>query len=468
MKLNCLAHIDKAIAVFATILAMQTTALAQTCNGNLAPSTPTSGFTVHGDGTVTHATTGLMWKVCSEGQTWSSTGGVPSCSGSTTTQSFDAALISADALEFAGYSDWRLPSIEELQSILESCRAAAPISNAINNEVFPSTPSTFFRAGSQAAGINAWQVAFTNGFPTGTNRNIPLSFRLVRGQQSLNGLGFLSNAYCGASANAAQATAPTQQLCGDASAPEVTPTASGFSWRCEAVRGGNNESGATVRCSTLRRYTVTVSSIPGESSGAIECVPSIGGVLGTTVGVGHNQTAVCIASPRVGFQTTSIAGCGGVATGAGVNRFVSGAATADCAITATFAAVSTTAINGVCGSAQNAFSATAPNANLCASLGGNSAVAQAGINWSWTCNGTNGGSNTTCSAPATTCTMDIDGDGVVNSTIDALIHARIAIGMNGPEVLNGLSIPLNASRRTWQAIRDHLVNRCGVSLPTFP
>lgn len=61
--------------------------------------------------------------------------------------------------------------------------------------------------------------------------------------------------------------------------------------------------------------------------------------------------------------------------------------------------------------------------------------------------------------------MDIDGDGFVNTQIDALIHARIAAGMIGPDVLNGFTIPLNAARRDWISIRDHLVNRCAMSLP---
>ncbi len=43
--------------------------LAQTCDSNIAPNNPTSEFTLHGDGTVSHSDTGLMWDRCAWGQT---------------------------------------------------------------------------------------------------------------------------------------------------------------------------------------------------------------------------------------------------------------------------------------------------------------------------------------------------------------------------------------------------------------
>jgi hypothetical protein len=54
-------------------------------------------------------------------------------------------------------------------------------------------------------------------------------------------------------------------------------------------------------------------------------------------------------------------------------------------------------INATCGSANGVGSVSAPSSNLC-SLGNNSAVTDSG-SWNWTCNGVNGGSNASCSAP---------------------------------------------------------------------
>jgi uncharacterized delta-60 repeat protein len=63
------------------------------------------------------------------------------------------------------------------------------------------------------------------------------------------------------------------------------------------------------------------------------------------------------------------------------------------------------------------------------------------------------------------CTADLDGDGRVLATTDALIVARVALGMTGSAVISGIAFPAEASRTTWSSIRDYLVNQCGMSLP---
>jgi hypothetical protein len=60
------------------------------------------------------------------------------------------------------------------------------------------------------------------------------------------------------------------------------------------------------------------------------------------------------------------------------------------------------------------------------------------------------------------CTMDIDGDGQVLGTTDAIIHARVTAGLSGSAVLNGLSFAPSAQRTTWPAIRDFLGYHCGM------
>lgn len=62
------------------------------------------------------------------------------------------------------------------------------------------------------------------------------------------------------------------------------------------------------------------------------------------------------------------------------------------------------------------------------------------------------------------CSLDIDGDGLVLATTDALIHTRIALGITGPAVVNGINFPTNATRNSWPLIRDYLVTQCGLSL----
>ncbi len=65
---------------------------------------------------------------------------------------------------------------------------------------------------------------------------------------------------------------------------------------------------------------------------------------------------------------------------------------------------------------------------------------------------------------ARNCSMDIDGDGAVLSTTDALLLARASLGMTGNAVINGISFASHATRKTWPTIRDYLVRQCGMTL----
>ena len=62
------------------------------------------------------------------------------------------------------------------------------------------------------------------------------------------------------------------------------------------------------------------------------------------------------------------------------------------------------------------------------------------------------------------CKPDIDGDCSFLATTDALIYTRIALGLTGSAVVNGITFPTTATRNTWPLIRDYLVTQCGMSL----
>lgn len=62
------------------------------------------------------------------------------------------------------------------------------------------------------------------------------------------------------------------------------------------------------------------------------------------------------------------------------------------------------------------------------------------------------------------CTLDIDGDNRVLATTDMLIGTRVALGMTGNAVINGITFAPTATRTTWPLIRDYLVNQCGMAL----
>lgn len=108
------------------------------CDDALSRTSPTARFQDHGNGTVTDRGTGLTWMRCQLGQTWRN----QSCEGDPTRLYWQQALQTAERIRtepshalygFGGHHDWRLPTIKELASILES----ACYKPALNETIFP-------------------------------------------------------------------------------------------------------------------------------------------------------------------------------------------------------------------------------------------------------------------------------------------------------------------------------------------
>jgi hypothetical protein len=150
---------------------------AQVCKyDSIVATAPASRFTDNGNGTVTDQATGLQWKRCSEGQTWSDR----SCTGTASTPTWQQALQRADTASYAGRDDWRLPNINELKSIVEE----ACYDPTIDLAVFPATPSSGYWSSSPYADHtypSAWSLSFNYGNDEyGYNGNA-FQVRLVRG-----------------------------------------------------------------------------------------------------------------------------------------------------------------------------------------------------------------------------------------------------------------------------------------------
>ncbi len=152
------------------------------CNNNIPASTPDSQLIDNGNGTVTDLKTGLMWKKCLEGLS-----GTDCATGTAVSFTWQQALqqpgIVNAASGFAGHTDWRLPNIRELRSIVEE-KCSGP---AINATRFPGTPNSGVWSGSPnvADSGNAWYVGFNHGysFTYACNRSSYHAVRLVRGGQ---------------------------------------------------------------------------------------------------------------------------------------------------------------------------------------------------------------------------------------------------------------------------------------------
>lgn len=164
--------------VVALMLAVGEVQAAQ-CDPAIPANTPNSRFMDNGDGTVTDNTTGLMWKQCAEGLS-----GAGCVTGSAATYTWQQALQEVQTVNsgggFAGYTDWRLPNMKELHSIVEGqCHTPA-----INATLFPNTVSDYFWTNSpyaNAVAELAWAVKFDDGLTYFLGQIEPHYVRIVRG-----------------------------------------------------------------------------------------------------------------------------------------------------------------------------------------------------------------------------------------------------------------------------------------------
>lgn len=120
-----------------------TTVAAQECfPRSVSQTTPSADFVVATEGTFTDTTTGLMWQMCSSGQDYVD----GACTGIAKASHWQVALTDAEESSVAGFSDWRLPNVKELESLVEqSCINPAAntdvIAGILARDYWTSTPN---------------------------------------------------------------------------------------------------------------------------------------------------------------------------------------------------------------------------------------------------------------------------------------------------------------------------------------
>ena len=115
---------------------------------------------------VTDHVTGLIWQDNEEAKRVS--------------KNWESAKSHCSSLVFGGYSDWRLPSINELLSI----RDLGKYNPAINS-IFDNVTSSFYWSSTTDASdsSNAWNVYFNYGLDYHSDKGVELYIRCVRGGQ---------------------------------------------------------------------------------------------------------------------------------------------------------------------------------------------------------------------------------------------------------------------------------------------
>jgi hypothetical protein len=117
-------------------------------------------YIISADGqVVTDTKTGLIWRRCAEGMTYNSQR--VACTGKQGVYRLGEARQRARQVADRTGKAWRMPTVDELRTLLDSTQASAPY---INREVFPDTPPVYFWSSSPYEdSINGgWDIGFGN------------------------------------------------------------------------------------------------------------------------------------------------------------------------------------------------------------------------------------------------------------------------------------------------------------------
>jgi len=234
----------------------------------LNPARPTTDYVDHGDGTASHTPTGLMWQRCAKGQTWS--GGT--CTSSASDYTWDQAYALTET--FANHSDWRLPTIAELESLIDYT-PGSPSAPLVNATIFPATSTSYFWSASTVAGSSdyAWDISMLLGDTGYYVKTHTEKIRLVRGGNFVGSSSTLDVTLSGAGSGSVSSS-PAGISCGATcsasftTGSSVTLTASAASGSSFSGWGGacSNSSGSCTVSMTASRSVTASFALNAPSS----------------------------------------------------------------------------------------------------------------------------------------------------------------------------------------------------------
>lgn len=156
----------------------------------------------NGNGTITDSKTNLTWMRCSLGQQWTGS----TCAGVAMEMNWNDALRTAMSFSYAGHSDWRVPTVDELDSLVYCSKGRKPSARpngkyvddtngqclgdnyqrpTINITAFPNTSNSLYWSSSPDAYYSggAWGVLFYDGDVCNGSKDDGYHVRLVRAGQ---------------------------------------------------------------------------------------------------------------------------------------------------------------------------------------------------------------------------------------------------------------------------------------------
>jgi len=134
-------------------------------------------YSDQGDDTIVDTQTNLQWMRFALGQVWDGKTNLIEAKRYTWQEALNAIDSFNQSGGFAGYQDWRVPTIDELKTLIE--RGKKP---AINHAMFPATPLAFFWSSTSLINVDhsAWAVYFYGGSAYWYGKTSYYHLRLVR------------------------------------------------------------------------------------------------------------------------------------------------------------------------------------------------------------------------------------------------------------------------------------------------
>lgn len=160
-------------------------ALEQRCNDNALTSTPTERFVKHNDGLVFDKATRLEWQMCVTGLLGSDCElGVVRYFSWWDAQAEVTVFNNSNGggTNNGGNTDWRLPDIKELYSIIETACEEPSLNKLVfpNHPLLPAISKSWSSTPSRRDISQAWQIEFQNGLLYTLANDEQLTVRLVR------------------------------------------------------------------------------------------------------------------------------------------------------------------------------------------------------------------------------------------------------------------------------------------------
>ena len=270
---------------------------------------------------------------------------------------------------------------------------------------FSTPPSSGFCNTGSATAVTTNPTTYTwscNGSGGGTNS----SCTATRSAAPINGS-------CGTANGVSVYSAPSSNLCGAGSATAVSGSGP-FTWSCNGSGGGTNAScNAPLRVDGVcgPTHSTNVASTPSSglcSAGNATAVSGTGPWTWSCTGINSGTTASCNAGAIINGSCGGANGVGVTAApssglcGTGSATAVSGSGPWSWACNGSGGGTNASCsaplqVSGSCGTANGVGAYSAPSSGLCGT-GTATAVSGSGP-FTWSCNGANGGSNSSCSAP---------------------------------------------------------------------